>query len=260
MGGKRKPKTNQNIFAMKEETAKKTVFDTLSAINCNEHIEDRDGLKYLSWTWAWSIVKKLYPDASFVEIENVNGIPAFLDERLGYIVKTEVTINGETIRCMLPVMDSANHSLRDVPYVIETRKGQKNIKAADMFDINRALKRCFAKNIAYFGLGLYIYAGEDIPEEEKKNISEELRAINTFTDFNMRLNALATENIRIPDGTRNDNIQRIANLLVSDIRNAGSVDELNAIYSREAKEWWQTNKSYLELLSNRKNELKNEAA
>lgn len=245
---------------MKEEKQTKNVFDVLSAINCNEHIEDRNGLKYLSWTWAWAIVKQLYPDASFKEIENENGIPAFLDEKLGYVVKTEVTINGETIRCMLPVMDSANNSLRDVPYTIKTRNGEKQIKPADMFDVNRALKRCFAKNIAYFGLGLYIYAGEDVPEEVKKNISDELKGINTFTEFNQKINALASENVRVPDSTRNDNVQRIANQLVADIRKAASVSELNDIYSREAKEWWTTNKTYLDLLSNRKNELKNEAA
>jgi hypothetical protein len=79
---------------------------------------------------------------------------------------TEVTIGGKTLDMWLPVMDGANKAMKDKPYSYTTRYGEKTVEAATMFDINKTLMRCLVKNLAMFGLGIYIYAGEDLPEAE----------------------------------------------------------------------------------------------
>lgn len=143
------------------------VFEKLSAINVNDKVEKKSNLTYLSWAWAWGEVKKLYPSASYV----VRGCPVthkpyFFDENLGYMVMTEVTIEGQTLEMWLPVMDGANKSMTYQSYTYQTRYGEKVVEAATMFDINKTLMRCLTKNLAMFGLGHYIYAGEDLPETE----------------------------------------------------------------------------------------------
>jgi hypothetical protein len=155
---------------------KKSTWQVLSAINCNEKTEKKNGLTYLSWAWAWGIVKENYPDASY-KVITYDGKPYLFDENLGYLVTTEVSINGETIPMNLPVMDGANKAQKHVGYKITTRFGEKSVEPATMFDINTAIMRCLTKNLAMFGLGHYIYAGEDLPvgatEESKSNKSEE---------------------------------------------------------------------------------------
>lgn len=167
----------------------KSVFQTLNAINVNEKTEDKNGLTYLSWAWAWSEVKKIYPEANY-EIVKFDGLPYVYDDDTGYMVYTRVTIGDITHEMWLPVMDSANNAMKSRPYkysvknpnfkyakreadgVYRDRYGneqpqyiEKVVGAATMFDINRTVMRCLTKNLAMFGLGLYIYAGEDLPEE-----------------------------------------------------------------------------------------------
>lgn len=157
---------------------KKSTFDVLSAINVNDKVEKKNGLTYLSWAWAWAEVKKVYPNASYEVIgDTITRKPYFFDEDLGYMVVTEVTINGETLSMWLPVMDGANKAMMNKPY---TYKGnawvngkkvevEKTVESATMFDINKTLMRCLTKNLAMFGMGLYIYAGEDLPETENSS-------------------------------------------------------------------------------------------
>jgi hypothetical protein len=147
--------------------SKQSTFDTLSAINVNDKVEKKSNLTYLSWAWAWSETKKAFPDASYEIISDpATGKPYFYDETLGYMVITEVTIKGETLEMWLPVMDGANKAMLATPYTYKTKYGEKSVEAATMFDINKTLMRCLVKNLAMFGLGLYIYAGEDLPESE----------------------------------------------------------------------------------------------
>ena len=153
----------------------KSTFDVLSSINVNDKVEKKSNLTYLSWAWAWAEVKKACPDATYqVIVDETTNKPYFYDENLGYMVMTEVTIEGETLEMWLPVMDGANKAMMNKPY---TYKGNawvngkkvevdKTVEAATMFDINKTLMRCLTKNLAMFGLGLYIYAGEDLPESD----------------------------------------------------------------------------------------------
>jgi len=137
---------------------KQTTFEKLSAINVNDHVEKKDGLTYLSWAWAWSAVKKACPDATY-EL-----LPTDYDDDLGFMCHTKVTIAGETLEMWLPVMDGKNKSMKRKSYTYATKYGEKTVEAATTFDINKTLMRCLVKNLAMFGLGLYIYAGEDLPE------------------------------------------------------------------------------------------------
>lgn len=151
------------------------VFDELYAVNVNEKTEKKKAgnteLTYLSWAWAWAEVKRRYPDAHY-EIQKFNGLPYVFDPRTGYMVYTQVTIDGITHEMWLPVMDGANKAMKAEPYQYITGFGQyqktKTCEAATMFDINKTIMRCLVKNLAMFGLGLYIYAGEDLPEPDEE--------------------------------------------------------------------------------------------
>lgn len=139
---------------------KQTVFERLSAINVNEHVEKKDNLTYLSWAWAWSETKRACPDATYKILETE------YDEALGFMCHTTVTIEGETLEMWLPVMDGKNKSMKKQAYTYSTKYGDKTVDSATTFDINKTIMRCLVKNLAMFGLGIYIYAGEDLPEGE----------------------------------------------------------------------------------------------
>ena len=145
----------------------KSVWSVLSKINCNDKTEKKNGLTYLSWSWAWGIVKENFADAKY-EVYEYNGKPYLYDEDLGYMVKTSVTINGDTIPMHLPVMDGANKAMKNQIYFYKTKYGEKSVEQASMFDVNKTIMRCLTKNLAMFGLGHYIYAGEDLPESDEE--------------------------------------------------------------------------------------------
>lgn len=156
-----------------------SLFKVLSEINVNHRTEKKNKLTYLSWAWAWSEVCKRYPDANYV-VDHYDGKPYLYDEILGYLVSTRVTIDGKTIPMSLPVMDGANNAMKSAKYsyqVAEWANGRKTgkmidkwVEPATMFDINKTMMRCLVKNLAMFGLGLYIYAGEDMPDIEPEPI------------------------------------------------------------------------------------------
>lgn len=131
-----------------------SVFEALNGINVNGHTEKKNGLTYLSWAWAWAEVKKLYPAAQYTIYERdteFGPVNYFTDGRTCW-VKTGVSIDGLEHVEELPVMDFKN---RSIPY-----------DAVTSMDINKAIQRSLTKACARHGLGLYIYAGEDLPEGE----------------------------------------------------------------------------------------------
>ena len=171
----------------------KKLFEKLIQLNVNDRTEKKNDLTYLSWAWAWQEFKKICPDATY-EIkkfpdENGREFPYVCDERFGIMVFTSVTAGGITYEMWLPVMDGANRAMKDEQYTYDVKKyewdaqkrknvwdgeyEQKSVEAATMFDINKTIMRCLVKNIAMFGLGLYIYAGEDLPEEVKEPATDE---------------------------------------------------------------------------------------
>lgn len=134
--------------------ARKNVFEILNAINVNEHVEKKNGLSYLSWAWAWAEVKKAFPDSSYIIYERsteYGPVNYFTDGRTAW-VKTGVIIGGLEHIEELPVMDYNNRSI--------------TLEKITSFDVNKAIQRSLTKACARHGLGLYIYAGEDLPEGE----------------------------------------------------------------------------------------------
>lgn len=127
----------------------------LLKINVSDHTEKKNGLTYLSWAWAWAEVLKIDPQATWEPINFAGRGEAFqmlcrMDDATA-LVGVDATIKGITRRCLLPVMDHKN----------------KAIPKPNAFDVNKAQMRCLAKAIAMHGLGLYIYAGEDLPEADE---------------------------------------------------------------------------------------------
>ena len=158
-----------------------TIFEKLYAINVNEKTENKEGLKYLSWSWAWAEFKKACPDAHYTIWRDEQGRPYVYDENLGYMVFVEATAGDETHSMWLPVMDSKNKAMKAVPYEYTTKYGTKQVAAATMFDINTAIMRCLTKCLAMFGLGLYIYAGEDLPHRDAVKPCEPATPANIAT-------------------------------------------------------------------------------
>lgn len=130
--------------------ANENYFKQLNSINCNDKTEQKNGLTYLAWAYAWGEVKKLFPESTYTIYENENGWFYHTDGKTCW-VKTGVTINGIEHIEYLPVMDYKN---RSIP-----------VDQVTSFDVNKAIQRSLTKAVARHGLGLYIYAGEDLPED-----------------------------------------------------------------------------------------------
>ena len=131
----------------------------LLKINVNGHLEKKGNLSYLSWAWAWAEVLKIDPGARWTAHEWDNS-PVMVLRNGTAMVKVSVEIKGDIKTCILPVMDNRNKAIVD----------------PDAFAVNTAIMRCLAKAIAMHGLGLYIYAGEDLPEAEKAEPNPEVLA------------------------------------------------------------------------------------
>jgi len=128
-----------------------TTFEKLSAINVNAKSEQKGGLTYLSWAWSWSEVKKACPDANYTIYENADGFFYHTDGKTCW-VKTGVTIEGVEHIEYLPIMNFSNKSV--------------GVAGVTSVDVNKAIQRSITKASARHGLGMYIYAGEDLPESE----------------------------------------------------------------------------------------------
>ena len=131
-------------------------FEELYALNVNDKTEKKGQLTYLSWAWAWAEFKKAYPDANY-RVNQFDGTFCTGNDKLGYMVNTVVTAGEQTYEMWLPVMDARNNT----------------ILQPKMTEINKTIMRCLTKNLAMFGLGLYIYAGEDLPEDDSKPAEED---------------------------------------------------------------------------------------
>lgn len=167
----KKPEIPANITA---DERRAIMFNALSSLDLNDKLEKRDNdkLSYLSWANAWAEFKAAYPSGNYKVVKNPdNNLPYFTDPNVGIMVFTEVTVDDLTHSMWLPVMDSKNKAMKLTPYTYQVwdsyKKAyiEKTVQAATMFDINKTLMRCLVKNLAMFGLGLYVYAGEDIPTD-----------------------------------------------------------------------------------------------
>ena len=164
-----KPQIPANVTA---DERRAIYFDALSSLDMNDKVEKRENLSYLSWANAWAEFKRAYPSATYRIVKDpITNLPYFADERTGIMVYTEVTVDEITHEMWLPVMNTSNKAMKLEPYTYKVYDKfkkeyvERTVEAASMFDINKTIMRCLVKNLAMFGLGLYIYAGEDIPEK-----------------------------------------------------------------------------------------------
>lgn len=170
------------VEEIKEEI--KSTFEKFYDLDVRDKVEQKNGLNYLSWAYAWAEVKKQYEDANYKIHKDFAGLPYSYDEKTGYMVYTEVTIEGITHEMWLPVMDGANKAMLDHPYTYQVKEYkdgkftgnylEKEVEQATMFDINKTIMRCLTKNLAMFGLGLKLYQGEDLPSVATKEEAEKV--------------------------------------------------------------------------------------
>lgn len=192
-----------------------SVFDTLNAINVNEHTEQKNGLTYLSWAWAWAEIKKAYPEAFYTIYENANGLFYHTDGKTAW-VKTGVTIEGLEHIEYLPVMDFKNKSI--------------NIDNITSFDVNKAIQRSLTKACARHGLGLYVYAGEDLPESGARMETKQIQGID-----DAKLRAKAFEYIN--NNVSKENIEKIAKYYkvekITDLTTDNCIDYLSKLEEKK---------------------------
>lgn len=177
-------------------------FCELNNVNVNEHTEKKNNLTYLSWAWAWGEIKKKHPDAAYTIYENADGWNYHTDGRTCW-VKTGVTVNGIEHIEYLPVMDYKNKSIP--------------VENVTSYDVNKSIQRSLTKACARHGLGLYIYAGEDLPEEDE-NATKKPKADSSVEKIdrkaiNLTINALMGEFAKL----RGKSIGEVENALMRQI-------------------------------------------
>lgn len=214
------------------------VFNNLYKIDVSDRVEKKESgskqLSYLSWAHAWAEAKKQY-DIEY-KIKEWDDKPYLYDENLGYMVMTSITIEGQTYEMWLPVMDFRNQAMKAVPYDLEFKSGKVTVNPATMMDINKTIMRCLVKNLAMFGLGLYIYAGEDIPEnEDGKFIAPPMDAESagdvrvTFGKYSgKKLSEIFAEDVGyitwLANESKSADIKNASNVLLDSVQNEDEVE------------------------------------
>lgn len=223
-------------------------FNQLTSLNLNDKTESKNGLTYVSWANAWKAFKEVYPTASYRIIKDPQtNMPYFVDPLMGIMVFTEVSANGLTYEMWLPVMDSANKAMKLEAYTyqvwdkVNRQYVEKKVEAADMFCINRTIMRCLVKCLAMFGLAIYIYAGEDMPETVESSTEEPQQNATPTKERKQRKQQSAD---------RYDGIRQAINA-------ANSTQELMSLYQQHPEV--ANNPQILALFTTRKEELLNAA-
>jgi len=167
----------------------KSIYETLSTIDVSTKTKSIQGNVYLPWSQAWGLVCKAYPDATYEVIKDENGYP-YKSTPLGIFVEVSVTINNITHSVVRPVYDFRNLGMKEVPYELKYGKKTVTVNGATSNDINDSLMRCLVKAIAFFGLGINLYKGEQYAELELINSKELSEISNLIAKHNLDLGAL----------------------------------------------------------------------
>lgn len=187
----------------------------LLKINVNDHTEKKNGLTYLSWAWAWAEALKADPKATFkVEMQPHGGPLMVMGDT--FMVWVTVTMFDKPMTCMLPVLDYRN----------------KPITAPTSFDVNTSIMRCLVKAIALHGLGLYIYAGEDLPEDSQSGQAEPV-VVKVVTPT-------ATADLEVNTGNADANAELFAEGMMTYTNHCKDVKGLNS--------YWKSNQTQLDSL------------
>ncbi len=171
-------------------TKSKSVWETLSVIDCSGHTEEKNGFTYLSWAWAWSTLKKLYPQARF---EKLGATPLSDGSQMVSVrvwIETDSGVVLEDVTEMLPVLDYKN----------------KPVANPDCFSVNSAYQRCLVKCLAYMGLGMYIYQGETHNPDAKHEY--EVKSVDGKAEKTEDLSVVAELLIKFMDGRNLDSLRQ----------------------------------------------------
>jgi len=214
-----------------DNPSKKEIWETLSKINVNEHTESKMNLTYLSWAWAWSCLKDNYPQASYKFTTWTTDVGRFETDYLAYnddtgSVECTITIGDQHESMWLPIMDNRNNAIQ-------------NPNARQVSD---AKMRCLVKCISMLGLGLYIYAGEDVPQEATASEPEPKPKAKAKAKPKAKAKEIPGLIMPFqPDPTTDDNPNKVSLTLITLAGEAKSMDELT--------EFYKTNKSAFDRLS-----------
>ena len=138
--------------------------EALLKLNVNEHTEKKQNLTYLSWAWAWAEALKADPKATY-KVE-MFGDKCYMEINGTAMVWVTVTMFDKPMTCQLPVMDSSNKAIPLKGYTAVSKYGKEYRVECDAFAVNTAIMRCMTKALGLHGLGLYIYAGQDLPDDD----------------------------------------------------------------------------------------------
>jgi hypothetical protein len=156
----------------------------LLKLNVNDHTEKKGNLTYLSWAWAWAEAIKVDQQAHFQVM--MFGDKCYMDINGTAMVFVTVTLFGKPMTCQLPVMDSSNKAIPLAGYTATNKFGKEYRVECDAFAVNTAIMRCMTKALSLHGLGLYIYAGEDLPESDTTlidKIADSIRELHKADDM-----------------------------------------------------------------------------
>lgn len=193
----------------KKQVDKQSVYWNLQSVNISKKTDEKLGMKYLSWSWAWAEVKKLYPKANYIVYENKKKdyLPIWGNGQFGYFVRVSVTIEELTHEARLPIMNGAMRAIKDqgYKYTVFDRKKQehviKNVDKLSVMDVNKTVQRALTKAIAMHGLGLNVWKGEDLPEivlevitsKKEKEIVEEISLLDNTDELAVHLRELRAD-------------------------------------------------------------------
>jgi len=186
----------------------------LLKLNVNEHVEKKQNLSYLSWAWAWAEALKADPAATF-EVQTFDG-KAYMDVNGTGMVWVTVTMFGKPMTCFLPVMNHRNQPIQN----------------PDSFQVNTAIMRCMTKGLALHGLGLYIYAGEDLPQAEEEAAPVIVKAVTP--------DGKAMASVEVDTGQADANAALFAEGMMTYTNHCTDVKGLNS--------YWKANQGQLDAL------------
>ena len=202
-------------------------------LNVNDHVEKKQNLSYLSWAWAWAEALKADPAATFevktFRHDEYTEVP-YMAVNGTAMVWVTVTMFGKPITCFLPVMNGANKPITFAGEEIQTRRGPV-IEKIDSFNVNTAIMRCMTKGLALHGLGLYIYAGEDLPQTEE-TAPVIVKAVTP--------DGTATVDVEVNTGQADANAQLFAEGMMTYTNHCTDVKGLNS--------YWKANQGQLDAL------------
>ena len=180
-------------------------FTELNNVNVNQWVEKKNNLSYVSWANAWAEVKKKHPEANYKVYENAGGWNYHTDGRTGW-VKTGVIVNGIEHIEYLPIMDFRNASIK--------------LESITSFDVNKAIQRSLTKACARHGLGLYIYAGEDLPEVAKTEETKEIEDLKEKVIDSVKADAMigAFKNAKMSTDQIRDTLKKYGYTKVIDVK------------------------------------------